>query len=529
VERYDPLSTADPFAASTNFFTTLVTELRTPAASRLAHHGLEELLEARGRKLLRQLLQDHLDLRARREEETVQASPPSVVGSDHLTRSRCERDHQRQLATIFGTVTVRRCAWRRPGTVNIYPADTALSLPRRRHSYSLARLAVLESVRTSFDTATAAIGRRCGPVIGKRQVEDLVVACAVDIDAFYEAQVPTPCTAKTLLVLFADGKGIVMRPEALRPATQKAAARPGLFRTRLASGEKPARKRMATLAAVYDAEPASRRPHDVIAPPGGRSGRRKLRPGPKASAKWLYGSVIDDAPDVIKRAFDQAEARDAGHHRPWVVLVDGARHQLDLIQAEAAVRGITIDIVVDFVHVLEYIWQAAWCFHNGDDPAAEDWVAAHALTVLTGNARQAAEAIEQQATTAQLTRRQRHGADACVRYLTGKEPFLRYDRALAAGWPIATGVIEGACRHLIGDRLDITGARWGLAGAEAVLKLRALISNGDFDAYWHHHLAREHHRTYGSPDQGGHTLAAWPSGPRSAGGRRRNTRRISVN
>jgi hypothetical protein len=77
---------------------------------------------------------------------------------------------------------------------------------------------VLESVRTSFDTATAAIGRRCDPVIGKRQVEDLVVACAVDIDAFYEAQVPTPCTAKTLLVISADGKGIVMRPEALRPA-----------------------------------------------------------------------------------------------------------------------------------------------------------------------------------------------------------------------------------------------------------------------------------------------------------------------
>lgn len=123
-------------------------------------------------------------------------------------------------------------------------------------------------------------------------------------------------------------------------------------------------------------------PHDVIAPPGGRSGRRMLRPGPKASTKWLYGSVIDDAPDVIKRAFDQAEARDAGHHRPRVVLVDGARHQLDLMQTEAAVRGIPIDIVVDFVHVLEYIWQATWCFHNGDDPAAE--------------------AIEQQATTAQF-------------------------------------------------------------------------------------------------------------------------------
>ena len=64
------------------------------------------------------------------------------------------------------------------------------------------------------------------------------------------------------------------------------------------------------------------------------------------------------------------------------------------------------------------------------------------------------------------------------------------------GWPIATGVIEGACRHLVKDRMDITGARWGLAGAEAVLKLRALRHNGDFEAYWRYHLLREFQRTY---------------------------------
>lgn len=98
----------------------------------------------------------------------------------------------------------------------------------------------------------------------------------MDIDAFYRARIPTPCTAGTLLVISVDGKGIVMRPDSLRPATAKAAARRGLFRTRLAAGEKPARKRMATLAAVYDAEPALRRPHDVIAPPGGRHGRRSI-------------------------------------------------------------------------------------------------------------------------------------------------------------------------------------------------------------------------------------------------------------
>ena len=299
-----------------------------------------------------------------------------------------------------------------------------------------------------------------------------------------------------------------MRPGALRPATAKAAARQARMRTRLAAGEKPNRKRMATLACVYDAEPAPRRPHDVIAPPGGRHGHRTLRPRPKARAKWLAGSVEHDPAEVIAAAFDQAQARDPARRRTWVVLVDGAEHQLSLIRAEAARRGITISIVIDLIHVLEYLWKAAWSLHAAADPAAEDWVAVKALAVLAGDSGRTAAEITAEADAAVLTAGQRNGADTCVRYLTSKQEFLRYDQALAAGWPIATGVIEGACRHLIGDRLDITGARWGLDGAEAILTLRAVISNGDFDEYWRFHLAREHQRLYPGTTQDQYTLGA---------------------
>jgi hypothetical protein len=201
-------------------------------------------------------------------------------------------------------------------------------------------------------------------------------------------RVPVPCTSEVLLVLRADGKGIVMRPEGLRPANRKAAAGKkrgrSVFRTRLASGEKPCRKRMAALACVYDAAPAPRRPHDVIAVPGGRSDQREVRRGPYAEAKWLTGPVARDAKDVIRAAFGQAEARDPGHLRTWVVLVDGDRHQIELIQAEAARRKAAVHLVIDLVHVLEYLWAAAWYFHARDDPAAEDWVAVQALAVLAG-------------------------------------------------------------------------------------------------------------------------------------------------
>jgi hypothetical protein len=120
---------------------------------------------------------------------------------------------------------------------------------------------------------------------------------------------------------------------------------------------------------------------------------------------------------------------------------------------------------------------------------------------MTRHSARAAAEITSEADAAGLTAAHRAGADACVRYLTGNHEYLRHDQALTAGWPIATGVIEGACRHLIGDRLDITGARWGLDGAEAILTLRAVLSNGDFDDYWRYHLAREHQRLYPATTQ----------------------------
>ena len=507
MEAYATVPPDDPFAVSKGMLAALAGELAGPAAAVLTACELEELLDERGRDVVRQLLQDHFDLRRVREERQAREHPGPVEGADGITRARLETGHGRLLATMFGTVRVTRCAWRRPGGGELLPGRRG-PVPAGRHSHSLAKLAAIEAARGSFDDAHAAIARRCGPVIGKRQIEESVVNAAAGIPAFYAARIPEPCTPPALVVLPAGCKGIVMRPGALRAATAKAAACLGKMRTRLSAGEKPNRKRMAALVTVYDAEPAKRRPHDVIAPPGGRHGARGLRPGPKALAGWLAGSVRNDPADMIAAAFDEAEARDPGHLRTWVVLVNGAEHQLALTRAEAARRGDTIHVIIDIIHVLEYIWGAAWSLHAAGDPAAEDWVAARALAVLAGDSERAAAGITAEADAASLDASRRSGAGACVRYLGNKRQFLRYDQALDAGWPIATGVIEGACRHLIADRLSIGGARWGLDGTEAVLTLRTVISNGDFEEYWRFHLAREHQRLYPGTTQGQYALGA---------------------
>ena len=137
-----------------------------------------------------------------------------------------------------------------------------------------------------------------------------------------------------------------------------------------------------------------------------------------------------------------------------------------------------------------------WCFYTEGDPAAETWVRDKALAILHGRARHVAAGIRRRATAAKLAPFKRVKADTCATYLTNKTRYLDYPTALRAGWPIATGVIEGTCRYLIADRMDITGARWSVQGAEAVLKLRAIRANGDFDTYWQYHLDREHERIH---------------------------------
>ena len=482
-------SCGDAFAASRGQFETLIGFLDGADAAGLSHAELEEHLDVHGRELLRCLLDDHLALRALREPRRGQ-----VTGDEGVIRSRVEKGHGRALETVFGTVTVERLAYRARGVGNLHPADAALNLPVERHSHGLRKLCALESPRGSFDGAAAAIERQTGVRLGKRQVEELAGLAAIDFEDFYETRRPARAKRDDLLVLSADGKGIVMRPDALRtraPARPRAGPAP---KPRLSGEEPQNRKRMAEIGAVYDAKPAPRTPADILtsaAPEG-----YEPAPGPVARNKWLTASIVNAPAEVIRRVFDEAQRRDPKHRRTWIALVDGANHQIERIKFEARKREVKVTIVIDFVHVLGYLWQAASCLHPDDDQATAQWVHHQATRVLRGQARKVAAAIRRQATTARLGPSQRKPADEAATYLTNKAPYLDYPTALTQGWPIATGIVEGACRHLVKDRFDITGARWGLAGAEAILKLRAIIANGDFEEYWRFHLAYERHQVH---------------------------------
>ena len=480
----------DGFASSREQFESLVSFMAGTDAAGLDHAGLEERLDRDGRELLRRLLDDHLALRAVREQRLE-----SVVGEDEVTRGRVEADHRRVLGTVFGKVTVSRMAYRAPGRGNLHPADAALNLPVERHSHGLRKLAASEAARGSFQDAVWGSSGHAGS-----SLETPGRGARSDRRGRLRGLLPSPQASRSergdLLVISADGKGIVMRPDALRPkaALARARPRPKHPQTRLASAEKSNYKRMAEIGAVYDATPVPRTAADIIATD--QDTERDPVPGPSRSEQ-----VADRQHRQRRRQSDRTGPRRGRPTRPQtpphVGRARGRQQPPDPTnqrRRESTQREVTI--VVDFVHVLEYLWNATWCFHAARDPAAEQWVHRQATAVLNGHARRVAGQIRRKATNARLGQVNRKIAEEAATYLTRKAPYLDYPTALKQGWPIATGIIEGACRHIVKDRMDLTGARWGLTGAEAVLKLRAIKANGDFDTYWHYHLDQERHHVH---------------------------------
>jgi hypothetical protein len=221
--------------------------------------------------------QDHLDLRAAGEPRLE-----LVVGGDGARRSNVERGHERALETVFGEVGVRRLGYRARGRENLYPADAQLNLPVEKHSHGMRRLAALEAPRSSFQDAHAAILRQTGQRLGKRQLRELATVAARDFAAFYEQRERQPTGEDDVLVLSCDAKGVVMRQEALRPATQRQAQEQKL-KTRLSKGEKRNRKRMAEVCAIYEVAPAPRTAADILPADDNGGPRPGPRPRPRTS------------------------------------------------------------------------------------------------------------------------------------------------------------------------------------------------------------------------------------------------------
>jgi hypothetical protein len=504
------------------------------AASRaVTLDAMETLVVEQGRELLCGVVQLGLDTQAAGEVRL-----PEVTGVDGVRRGRAEHGHDRPVVTRLGKVVVRRIAYRAgiKGVPSLFPRDAVLNLPPLGYSWGLQQLAVMFARSGSYEQAHEFVLAATRVSIGKRQLEQIAAGAAADVAAFYDAGGPAdgpqpagpPAAAQgpgaqqpgqpeeepLPLALSADGKGVAMLPESRRKRTKAPEQRVRNFETRPGTGEK-GHKRIAEVGCVFDVIPRARTPEQVMAghhgggdPPAGTKAGNK--PAPAAVNRRYRIDIAADRSATISWLFDEGERRDPGHERDWIALADGDNHQIRLIQAEAAARGITgLVILIDLIHVLGYLWKAAWALHEPRDPAIETWTIAQAINILHGRTADVITRITELA-EASPPQGPEHAKNirTTLAYLTAKLPYLDYPRALAAGWPVATGIIEGACRHLVKDRMAITGARWSTTGAQAILWLRVTAANGDHDAYWAWHLHQEHQRNHLSRYQDSHALAA---------------------
>jgi hypothetical protein len=492
---------SEPFLPARRQFDEIVARLNDGAMETLA--VTEEYIRVAGLELQRLVLQGRLDVLFERERAELALKPPAA---GVLKRART-----RKIETQFGTVTEKRHGLRQAGKPSTFSMDEQLNVPAEQYSHPLRRR-VAEEVRDgSFDRAVKQIQRTTAGHVPKRQAQQLTQQAAADVEAFYsERAAHNAVSDGALLVMSADGCAIRMVAEGLREATRKEAEKLAQYElgTPVERGDptasariKPHQTRRVMVTAVWDQDLHTRTAEDVIANlqrASEESEKRKKARGPRPQNKRLTASVEQDLKPRIVEMFDEADRRDPRHEREVTVLLDGDEHQTAVVKEEAVRRGRSLTIVLDLLHAMHYLWLAAKAIRGATAKlgAVDEIVTRWTILLLTKDPSRVVATIRSTATRLQLRGAARKQVDAAADYLLKRTPFIDYATFIARGLPIASGVIEGACRHLVRDRLDITGARWDVPDAEAVARLRAVRASGDWDEYWAFHERKDAERNY---------------------------------
>ncbi len=484
------------FVAAEKYFAQMVENLQNPEIKENHLDILEDDLLRETRELARLLLQGQLDSRGDGEMGAM------VISSEKVKLKK-RRKTSRTLKTLFGQVKISRVSYSLVGHRSLFPLDASLNLPRGSFSYGLQQLVVQELIKGSFEESLLTIERLTGVKIGPRQALEIVKQCAMDFDLFYTENVFQIRTEELLLVpimvITTDGKGIVMRKASLREGTRKLHSKTNhKLKHRLSKGEKGNRKRMGKKASIYFIERFVRQPEDLLSEFWRKTAKLKR---PRPLGKRIWASVEKSSSFVLSELFEEALRRDPKQCKEWVVLIDGQEYQLHEIQKIALQQRLKITIILDIIHVIEYLWDVAHVFFEESNPSCEEWVESKLLDVLNSRGRRVAGSIRMSAAKRNLSDKQLKKVETAANYLTKNQEYTDYQTYLHRGYPIGTFVLEGTCRYLVKDRMDITGARWGLEGAEAILKLRSIIKSNDFEDYWKFHLKQEFDRNYASKYQ----------------------------
>jgi hypothetical protein len=420
----------------------------------------------------------------------------TATAPDGQTCRKLPEPHDRTYRSVFGPLTIGRVAYgsREGQRIAFVPLDAQLGLPAGEFSYLLENWAQRFCLRGAFAEARGSLAELLGLQPGVRSLEHMNRTVAEAVPAFAENRpTPPPAEEAELLVLTADGKGVPMRrPPAVGPRRHP----------RRKKGEKANKKQMAYVGAVYTIA-AFVRTADQVVQELHAAGPPQPRPVPCHKHVWaemtrvVAGEACNGRVALFAHLAAERRRRDPSGQKPTVCLFDGEQA---LWEEWLEWLGDTIGIL-DIFHVLERLWDAAYCFHPEGSRPAEAFVTARLRMLLEGKVSGVIGGLRQMGTKHQLKGSKARALAVVANYLENNRDFMRYDEYLAAGYPIGSGVAEGACRHLVKDRLEQTGMRWTVDGAQAMLHLRATYLNGDWDAFWEYRIQEEQKRLYEPKDR----------------------------
>ena len=416
------------------------------------------------------------------------------------TLQRLKEQHQRRYVSIYGPLEILRYVYgtREGQAIEGVPLDARLGLPAGEISYVLEdwleRMCVKDAFRDSVDSLVDLLGVRVK--VSVDTAEEHSRQMDRHAASFRASQpMPPPEEEGDLLVATGDGKGIPMRRSAEPAAAVGTSHRRG-------KGEKANKKQMSYVGAVYS---IARFPRtvDEILDELLRKQRVKDRPRPQHKHVWaemtrpgdgpLEGTLLHGPLALFAGMAMECQQRDPQRMKELICLMDGER-QLWGLQEEWLSRAVQI---LDLFHVNERLWTAAHCFHHEGSSQAEEFVERYLRMLLEGKVDSVIRSFRQLIVTRRLNRPQRKRLEKVITYYDNNRQHMRYDEYLAAGYPIGSGVVEGACRHLVKDRMERTGMRWSLSGALAMLHLRAFYINDDWPAFIEHRIQQEQTALYG--------------------------------
>jgi hypothetical protein len=488
-------SCASDIDQALTLFWTLVQRLQDAADGQRPIHQVEEIIFRNLLTMGLAMLRTFLTASGDGDVGPRLTIPGESPGAPPLVLPRLDEPRSRPYLSIFGEVAIERVGYG-DDRLDAAPLDARLHLPRRQYSYLLQKWLGAFVIDDAHAEAARKLQMILGLSIPVKASEDLNREQASDVEPFQDRlPVPEPGQEGSLVVVTADCKGVPLIRSALAGVEEESppedTSRPAPHQRR-GKGEKANKKRMAAVGAVYTIDPFVRTTDEVVDELQRKAaGKRRPRPQHKrVRADLLLGKVT-----LFLWLADELCRRNPEGARPVVFLSDGERALHDR-QREYLPENVTC--ILDLLHVMERLWKVAWClFEETTQKAqAEQWVEDRLRMLLDGKVGLVVGGLRQTLTKRKLRGSRRKTMREVIGYFDRNRGRMHYDEYLAVGYPIGSGVIEGACRHLVKDRLERAGMRWHPDGAQAMLDLRATYLNGEWEEFWSYHVEQEHDRLY---------------------------------